>query len=134
MDLIELKELNKSYGAVQALNGLSLSVPKGSFFGLLGPNGAGKSTALRIICTLIIADSGQVRVAGKNASENPSAIRKELGYVAQEVALDKILTGRELLNLQGDLYHLNRDYRDFKIAELIQVKRSKANQIKQEVN
>ena len=120
MDLIELKELNKSYGAVQALNGLSLSVPKGSFFGLLGPNGAGKSTALRIICTLIIADSGQVRVAGKDASENPSAIRKELGYVAQEVALDKILTGRELLNFQGDLYHLNRDYRDFKISELIE--------------
>ena len=120
MDLIELKELNKSYGAVQALNGLSLSVPKGSFFGLLGPNGAGKSTALRIICTLIIADSGQVRVAGKDASENPSAIRKELGYVAQEVALDKILTGRELLNFQGDLYHLNRDFRDFKISELIE--------------
>ena len=120
MDLIELKELNKSYGAVQALNGLSLSVPKGSFFGLLGPNGAGKSTALRIICTLIIADSGQVRVTGKDASENPSAIRKELGYVAQEVALDKILTGRELLSFQGDLYHLNRDYRDFKISELIE--------------
>ena len=120
MNLIELKELNKSYGAVQALNGLNLSVPKGSLFGLLGPNGAGKSTALRIICTLIIADSGQVRVTGKDASENPSAIRKELGYVAQEVALDKILTGRELLSFQGDLYHLNRDYRDFKISELIE--------------
>ena len=109
MKLIELEHLVKSYGGVSALNGLSLQVPKGSLFGLLGPNGSGKTTTLRIISTLLSPDSGKVKVAGFDALKDPNSVRRALGYVAQEVAIDKILTGREMLDLQADLYHLDRD-------------------------
>ena len=120
MFFIQLKELFKSYVPIRALNGLNLKVPKGSLYGLLGPNGAGKSTALRIICTLLDPDSGDVEVAGHNALLQQKETRRRLGYVAQEVAIDKILTGRELLQLQGDLYHLNNNYKKKRIEELIQ--------------
>ena len=121
--VIELRDVSKRYGkgdpAVVALDGLNLSVPAGSLFGLLGPNGAGKTTTLRILATLLAPCSGGVRVAGVDALKNPRGVRERLGYVAQEVALDKILSGRELLQLQGDLYHLSRADRDQRIAELI---------------
>ena len=122
--MIELRQLNKRYTAakgvsVPAINDLSLQVPAGSLYGLLGPNGAGKTTALRILCTLLAPDSGTVRVAGLDALADPRGVRRLLGYVAQEVAIDKILTGRELLQLQGNLYHLPGHQRDRRISELI---------------
>jgi len=122
---IELQHLNKRYGGsrksepVVALDDLCLSIPEGSLFGLLGPNGAGKTTTLRILCTLLSPDSGSVRVAGRDALADPRGVRSLLGYVAQEVAIDKILSGRELLQLQGDLYHLPRSRRDSRIDELV---------------
>ena len=70
MSLIELKDLVKSYGSIQALNQLSLNVPKGSLFGLLGPNGSGKTTTLKIISTLLAPDSGKVFVSGLDALKN----------------------------------------------------------------
>jgi ABC-2 type transport system ATP-binding protein len=123
--LIELRKLSKSYPgarrqAIVALDGLDLTVPEGALYGLLGPNGAGKTTTLRILCTLLAPDSGEVRVAGVDALSDPRTVRRLLGYVAQEVALDKILTGRELLALQGDLYHVPpRICRD-RIEELVE--------------
>ena len=124
--MIELHQLSKRYTAskgvsVPALTNLSLQVPAGSLYGLLGPNGAGKTTALRILCTLLAPDSGTVRVAGLDGLADPRGVRRLLGYVAQDVAIDKILTGRELLQLQGDLYHLPRHQRDRRIAELIEL-------------
>ena len=119
MALIELRNLHKSYGSVNALRDLTLDVPEGCLFGLLGPNGAGKTTALRMIATLLAPDQGTVSIAGIDALSQPRAVRQALGYVAQEVAIDKILTGRELLQLQGDLYHLRKDARDERIDELI---------------
>tara|TARA_A100000164_G_scaffold9924_2_gene8521 strand:- start:1968 stop:2981 length:1014 start_codon:yes stop_codon:yes gene_type:complete len=120
MFFIKLRDLFKSYGPVMALNGLNLEVPKGSLYGLLGPNGAGKSTALRIICTLLSPDSGHVEVGGHNVLSEEKETRRRLGYVAQDVAIDKILTGRELLQLQGDLYHLDKKYKRKRIEELIE--------------
>ena len=120
MFFIKLRDLFKSYGPVMALNGLNLEVPKGSLYGLLGPNGAGKSTALRIICTLLSPDSGHVEVGGQNVFFEEKETRRRLGYVAQDVAIDKILTGRELLQLQGDLYHLDKKYKRKRIEELIE--------------
>ena len=119
MSLLELDQLEKSYGTVSALSGLSLSVPSGCLYGLLGPNGAGKTTALRILATLLAPDQGRVVVAGVDALQEPRTIRQLMGYVAQEVAIDKILTGRELLALQGDLYHLPRQDRNNRIDQLV---------------
>ena len=119
MQLVEIKDLFKTYGDVQALNGLSLDIPKGSLFGLLGPNGSGKSTTIKILCTLLSPDSGQILISGINALEESRAVRRKLGYVSQEVSIDKILTGRELLELQGDLYHLPSNTRNVRIEELI---------------
>ena len=111
-------QAQKLAGGIQALNDFSLSIDGGCLYGLLGPNGAGKTTALRILCTLLAPDSGSVTVAGVDALANPRAARRLLGYVAQEVAIDKILTGRELLQLQAALYHLPNAVRDRRIAEL----------------
>ena len=101
-----IQNLQKRYGSVEAVKDISFQVEPGEIFGLLGPNGAGKTTTLRILCTLATPDAGQVEVSGISVVDNPRAARQRLGYVAQEVALDKVLTGRELLQLQAALYHL----------------------------
>ena len=119
MALIELRKISKAYGAVTALRELDLTVPEACLYGLLGPNGAGKTTAMRILATLLAPDSGSVVVGGVDGLAQPRDVRQLMGYVAQEVAIDKILSGRELLQLQGDLYHLPRNDRDSRIADLI---------------
>ena len=119
MALIELRKISKAYGTVSALRELDLTVPEGCLYGLLGPNGAGKTTAMRILATLLAPDSGSVVVGGVDGLAQPRDVRQLMGYVAQEVAIDKILSGRELLQLQGDLYHLARNDRESRIADLI---------------
>ena len=119
MALIELRKISKAYGKVPALRELDLTVPEGCLYGLLGPNGAGKTTAMRILATLLAPDSGSVIVGGVDGLAQPRDVRQLMGYVAQEVAIDKILSGRELLQLQGDLCHLPRNDRDSRIADLI---------------
>jgi ABC-2 type transport system ATP-binding protein len=101
-----IQNLQKHYGNVEAVKDISFTIEPGEIFGLLGPNGAGKTTTLRILCTLSTPDAGIVEVSGISVLDNPRAARRRLGYVAQEVALDKVLTGRELLQLQAALYHL----------------------------
>lgn len=103
-----IENLKKRYGAVEAVKDVSLHVEPGEIFGLLGPNGAGKTTTIRCLCTLAAPDEGKVEVLGVSVLDNPNFARQHLGYVAQEVALDKVLTGRELLQLQAALYHLPR--------------------------
>jgi len=101
-----IQNLQKRYGTVEAVKDVSFQVEPGEIFGLLGPNGAGKTTTLRTLCTLTTPDAGKIEVSGISVLDNPKAARQKLGYVAQEVALDKVLTGRELLQLQAALYHL----------------------------
>jgi ABC-2 type transport system ATP-binding protein len=100
---VRIENLKKTYGTTIAVDGISLNVTQGQIYGLLGPNGAGKTTTMRCLCTLTTPDSGVIEVAGATESR---AIRDRLGYVAQEVALDKVLTGRELLQFQAALYHI----------------------------
>ncbi|MEM9771013.1 MAG: ATP-binding cassette domain-containing protein [Cyanobacteria bacterium P01_D01_bin.73] len=101
-----IKNLKKNYGSVQAVKDISFQVEPGELFGLLGPNGSGKSTTMRCLCTLMKPDAGTVEVSGFCAIAQPNQVRRRLGYVAQEVSPDKMLTGRELLELQGALYHM----------------------------
>ncbi|MGF1512449.1 MAG: ABC transporter ATP-binding protein [Elainellaceae cyanobacterium] len=103
-----IKDLQKRYGSVEALNGVSFHIEPGEIFGLLGPNGAGKTTLLRCLCTLASPDSGEIQVSGISVLDEPKLARQRIGYVAQEVALDKVLTGQELLELQAALYHIPR--------------------------
>jgi ABC-2 type transport system ATP-binding protein len=101
-----IQKLQKRYGTVAAVKDVSLAIEPGEIFGLLGPNGAGKTTTIRCLCTLAKPDAGQLEVLGISVMAQPRTVRQKLGYVAQEVAIDKILTGRELLQLQASLYHL----------------------------
>lgn len=116
---VRISDLKKRYGSVAALNGVSFSVEPGEIFGLLGPNGAGKTTTLRCLCTLVAPDSGTVEVSGISAIEQPKLARQRLGYIAQAVALDKVLTGRELLELQAALYHIPRAAAAERIALMV---------------
>ncbi len=103
-----IEKLKKHYGSVAAVKDVSLQVEPGEIFGLLGPNGAGKTTTLQCLCTLTEPDAGRIEVSGISVVENPRLARQRLGYIAQGVAPDKVLTGRELLQLQAALYHLPR--------------------------
>ncbi len=104
---IEAQELRKSYGEkVQALDGLSFSVPEGTVFGLLGPNGAGKSTTVKILTTLAHPDGGSARVAGFDVLTDPARVRESIGVVSQSGGLDQEATGRENLRLQGQVFSM----------------------------
>ncbi len=116
-----IENLRKSYGDVQAVKDISFTVQPGEIFGLLGPNGAGKTTTIRCLCTLAKPDGGKIEVGGVSAIASPKAARQRLGYVAQEVAIDKVLTGRELLRLQAALYHLPKKLIGDRIDQLLTV-------------
>jgi ABC-2 type transport system ATP-binding protein len=116
-----IQNLQKRYGSVEAVKDISLSVEPGEIFGLLGPNGAGKTTTIRCLCTLTKPDAGKVEVSGISVIDQPRAARQRLGYVAQEVALDKVLTGRELLQLQAALYHLPKAVAKKRIEDVIDI-------------
>ena len=116
---VTIEKLQKKYGKVEAVKDVSLTIESGEIFGLLGPNGAGKTTTLRCLCTLTTPDSGRVEVLGDSVLANPRLARQRLGYVAQEVALDKVLTGRELLELQAALYHIPRAHIKDRITQVV---------------
>lgn len=114
-----IEGLQKSYGDVQAVQSVSLKIEPGEIFGLLGPNGAGKTTTIRCLCTLTSPDAGKLEVSGISVINDPRAVRQRLGYIAQEVALDKVLTGRELLELQAAIYHLPMAFAKTRIQAMI---------------
>ncbi|WP_109523085.1 MULTISPECIES: ATP-binding cassette domain-containing protein [Nocardia] len=100
--------LRKAYGDHTVLDGIDLTVPRGSIFSLLGPNGAGKTTTVQILSTLIRADGGEIRVGGHDLASDPRSVRGVIGVTGQFAAVDELLTGRENLLLMGDLHHLPR--------------------------
>ena len=104
--LIEVRDLKKSYGDVEAVKGISFTVEKGSLFSLLGTNGAGKSTTIAILTTLSNKSSGKVLINGMDVEKKPEEIRKMIGVVFQESLMDKVLTVEENLRIRGSFYGL----------------------------
>ncbi len=105
--VLELDSLSKSYGRIQALDGVSLSVDPGECVALLGPNGAGKSTLIDILATLIEPTSGEARVAGHSVLTEPGQVRRSIGVAFQEPIASKHLSPREVLLHHAQLYGLD---------------------------
>lgn len=105
---IKATGLAKAYGDVVALNGIDIEVEQGTVLGLLGPNGSGKTTTVRILATLLQADSGTASVGGFDVATQPDEVRSVIGLTGQYAAVDEYLTGRENLELFGRLFHLSK--------------------------
>jgi len=105
---VRAEGLVREFGAVKAVDGLDLTVPRGSVVGLLGPNGAGKTTTVRILATLLAPTAGVAYVGGFDVTKRPDEVRRVIGLTGQYAAIDEYLTGRENLRMFGDLYHLPR--------------------------
>src|SRR5262245_55998231 len=120
--IIDVRDLTKVYpDGTRAVQGVTFQVACGEFFGFLGPNGAGKSTTIKMLITLLDKTSGEARVLGHDVGRDEDAIRRCIGYSAQEVGLDDDLTGRENLLLQGRLYHLPAAELKQRIEELLKL-------------
>jgi ABC-2 type transport system ATP-binding protein len=111
--------LTKSFGTVQALRGIDLHVPRGTVLGVLGPNGAGKTTAVRILTTLLRPDSGRAVIEGRDVIHDPAGVREVIGLAGQSAAIQENLTGRENLEIVGQLYHLGRTASRRRATELL---------------
>ncbi len=118
---IDVSRLCKTYDSHKAVDDLSFQVYAGEIFGLLGPNGAGKSTTLRTLITLLHPTSGTATVMGYDTVREADKVRTLIGYVPQERAIDRFLTGREHLQLLGALYHLTKEEAAKRIGELLKL-------------
>ncbi len=117
--MIHVENLVKVFDAgTRAVDNLNLNIEAGEIFALLGPNGAGKTTTIRILSTLAGFDEGKVEIASFDMDHAPEEIRKSIGLVAQQTGIDYLLTGRENLALQGQLYHLKKSEIKQRITEL----------------
>ncbi len=104
--MIEVDNITKSFGNLQAVKGVSFKVNKGEIFGLLGPNGAGKSTTIKIMVTLLKSNSGFVKINGFDVKKEHNEVRKSIGIIFQDPSLDERLTAWENLYFHSKLYHI----------------------------
>ena len=109
MNAIEIRDVRKRYGDLQALDGVSLQIEEGEFFGLLGPNGAGKTTLISILAGLVRADSGTAAIRGHDIRDDFRAARMNLGVVPQELVFDPFFTVRETLRLQSGYFGIRHN-------------------------
>ncbi|MEX2348877.1 MAG: ATP-binding cassette domain-containing protein, partial [Nitrosopumilaceae archaeon] len=122
MQAVETKSLSKTYGTgVKAVDEVSITVNDGEIFGFLGPNGAGKSTTIMILTTLLKPTSGTAHVAGFDVVTQAKKVREKIGYVQQESTVDEYLTGRENLELQARLNHIQKDLVKKRVDELLEL-------------
>jgi ABC-2 type transport system ATP-binding protein len=111
--------LRKRYGDLSALDGFDLHVPAGVIYGLLGPNGAGKTTAVKALATLIDVDEGTASVAGFDVRTQAAQVRRSIGLVGQNAAVDEVLSGRQNLVMFGRLYGLTRTDAETRAGDLL---------------
>jgi len=117
---IEVVDLKKRYAEVEAVRGIGFSVGSGEIFGFLGPNGAGKTTTIKILCTLLQATSGTARLAGLDVAASPEEVRRRIGVIFQDPALDDRLTAEENLMLHAVAYRVPRAELHARIDEALQ--------------
>ncbi len=117
---IVARDVRKSFGDHVVLDNVSLAVEEGTILALLGPNGAGKTTMVRILSTLIPADSGSMRIAGHDVVSDADGVRAIIGVTGQFSAVDSLLTGAENLRLMADLRHLGRVAGQRRVTELLE--------------
>ena len=118
---IEIHDLHKIYNGFHAVDGLSVTVPQGCFFGFLGPNGAGKTTTIKMLMGLAQPDSGSMHVLGMPMPQHSLDIRKEIGLVPDDSLLFDYLTGAEYLDFVARLYGLSRPSAKERTRELLEV-------------
>ncbi len=106
-NVIQIRGLKKSYKRMEVLKGVDLNIKKGSIFCLLGSNGAGKTTMVKILATLLKADSGEVILSGCDVKKSPEQVRSVISLTGQYAAVDGLLTARENLRMVGRLNHIN---------------------------
>ncbi len=116
---IDAKSLSKSYGSVNAVNKIDLSVKSGQVFGFLGPNGAGKSTTIKLLTTLIPPSGGQLNILGENAIENPLNVRNRIGVVLQQPSYEPTLSVEKSLEKYGMMWNVSQKERKKRVEELI---------------
>ncbi|WP_369198438.1 ATP-binding cassette domain-containing protein [Streptomyces djakartensis] len=117
---ITVEGVHKRYGDKKALDGLGLTVARGTVHGVLGPNGAGKTTLVRVLSTLLRPDAGRIVVAGHDAVREAYAVRLRIGLLGQNAALDEELGGRQNLELFGRLHHLGAKGARARAGELLE--------------
>src|SRR5947209_1466437 len=106
-------------GGIEAVRGIDLSIEPGEVFGFLGPNGAGKTTTVRMLCTLLPPTAGTATVAGADVVADGAAVRRRIGVALQEIGLDPVQTGRELIELQAGLYGITGRAARARASELL---------------
>ena len=116
---IIIENLTKRFEDVTAVDGLSLEVEKGELFGLLGPNGAGKTTTINVLCGLLEPSSGSVSVGGYDVRKEPDKVKELIGVCPQETAVFSYLTGRENVELFGNLHAMPKEKLKKNIEELL---------------
>ena len=120
-NIIEINHLSKSFGEVKAVSDLTLRVKKGELFAFLGVNGAGKSTTISIICGQLEKDGGEVFVCGENIEKNSREIKKKIGVVFQNSALDSALSVRDNLKSRAALYGITGKNFTKRLSELAEL-------------
>ena len=133
MNAIEISSLSKRFKKSLAVDNISLSVEEGEIFGFLGPNGAGKSTTMMILTTLLKPTSGHASVYGHDVISNPSQVRKNIGFVQQEIGIDEYLTARENLQFQCKISQVPKEQVTKRIDEVIDLVELKEKQDEQSI-
>ena len=118
--IIDVKDMHKHFGDTHALAGVDLQAEKGKVLALLGPNGSGKTTLVRILTSLLKADSGSATIAGLDVEKQADQVRSVVGLTGQFAAVDDLLTGRENLVMVGELYHLSKKEAEKRAEELLE--------------
>jgi ABC-2 type transport system ATP-binding protein len=121
VNILNVQELGKSFGKLEAVKGVSFSVEKGESFSLLGPNGAGKSTTINMITGLYPPTSGSIQITGVDVIKNPKQAQKSIGVVPQDIALYETLSARENLKFWGRMYDLSGNTLEKAVDEVLEI-------------